>query len=95
MNTACSMFSLLLLRYGTPSRSQMKFCSRLVHRFGCSLLIAVSGGIIFGTDHQTPPLLRALIYRLNDVYQFLLIFQNPVELIIIASSKIAHLEEPR
>lgn len=46
--------------------------------------------VIFGTDHQTPTLLGPLENRLNNVNELLLVLQDPVELVVVASTEIAH-----
>jgi hypothetical protein len=42
------------------------------------------------TDHQTATLLRTTVDGLDDINQLLLILQNPVQLVVVASTKIAH-----
>lgn len=44
----------------------------------------------FGTHHQPPALLGPPINRFNNIDQLLLIFQHPIQLVIIARSKITH-----
>lgn len=44
----------------------------------------------FGADHQTTALLGALVYRLDDVDQLLLVLQHPVQLVVISCAEIAH-----
>ena len=44
----------------------------------------------FGADHQTTALLGALVYRLDDVDQFLLVLEHPVQLVVVSRAKIAH-----
>lgn len=44
----------------------------------------------FGADHQTTALLGALVYRLNDVDQLLLVLQHPVQLVVVSCAEIAH-----
>jgi len=53
-------------------------------------LVAISGGVIFWTDDQTTALLRTAIDGLNNVDQFLLIFKNPVELVVVTGPEITH-----
>ena len=42
------------------------------------------------TNNKTTALLRALVNRLDDIDQLLLILQHPVELVIVSGSEIAH-----
>jgi hypothetical protein len=53
-------------------------------------LIAVSGRIVLGRNHQTPPLLRTLVDCLDNVDELLLVFQHPIEFVVVAGAKIAH-----
>lgn len=43
-----------------------------------------------GADHQTTTLLGALVYRLDDIDQLLLVFQHPVQLVVVSRAEIAH-----
>ena len=52
--------------------------------------VAVPCAVVLWADHQTPPLLRPFVNRLNNINQLLLILQNPIELIIITRPEIAH-----
>ncbi len=52
--------------------------------------ISVARGIILRANNKTSPFLRTLVDCLDDVYQFLLVLQNPVQLVIVASAKVAH-----
>jgi hypothetical protein len=52
--------------------------------------VSVTCRIILGADHQTSTLLRTSVYRLEDIDELLLVFKDPVELIVIAGSEIAH-----
>ena len=52
--------------------------------------ISVPRRIILRTNHQTPPLLRAPINRLNNINKLLLILQHPIQLVIISCPEIAH-----
>lgn len=54
-------------------------------------LVAISCRIVFRADNQTSAFLCALVDGLNNVNKLLLIFENPVQLIVITSPKIAHL----
>jgi hypothetical protein len=42
------------------------------------------------TDDQTTALLRALVDGFDDVDQLLLVFQHPIQLVIVTRSEIAH-----
>ena len=53
-------------------------------------LVAVASRVILGTHYQTPTLLRSSVDRLDDIDQLLLVLQHPVELIVVAGTKIAH-----
>lgn len=53
-------------------------------------LVSVSRGVILGADNQTTTLLGTAIDGFDDVDQFLLVLQNPVELVIVTSTEIAH-----
>ena len=55
-----------------------------------SLSISIPRRIILRTNDQTPPLLRALVDRLDNINQLLLILQHPVELVVVAGAEIAH-----
>ena len=50
--------------------------------------VSVSCRVILWADNQTPSLLCSAINRLNNINQFLLIFQHPIQLVIITCSKI-------
>lgn len=52
--------------------------------------VAVSGGVVLGTDDQTTALLCAAVYGLDDVDELLLVLKYPVELVVISRAKIAH-----
>lgn len=53
-------------------------------------LVPIPRRIILRTNHQTPPLLRPPINRLNDINQLLLILQHPVQLVVVSRPKITH-----
>ena len=55
-------------------------------------LVTISGRVIFWTHDQASALLRSLIDCLDDIDQLLFVFKNPVELVVISSTKIAHLQ---
>ena len=44
----------------------------------------------FRADHQTPALLRTSIDSLDDIDEFLLILQHPVQLVVVSRTEIAH-----
>lgn len=46
--------------------------------------------LTFGADHQTTALLCTLVYRLDDVNQLLLVLQDPVQLVIVSCTEVAH-----
>lgn len=46
--------------------------------------------LTFRTDDQTAPFLRALVDRLDDVDQLLLVLEHPIELVVVARPEIAH-----
>lgn len=51
------------------------------------------GGHTFWTDDQTSPFLGSAVNRFNDINQFLLILQHPIQLVVVSRPKIAHLYE--
>jgi len=53
-------------------------------------LVAISGRIILRTNNKTSTLLSTSVDRFNNVDQLLLVFQHPVQLVIISRTKIAH-----
>ena len=59
-------------------------------RTTCSSLISVAGRVVFGADDQTTALFRTTVDGLDDVYQLLLVFQDPVEFIIVSGTEIDH-----
>lgn len=61
-----------------------------MQRYHPSALVSVSCRVILGTDDQTTALLCASVHRLDDIYELLLILENPVELVIVAGAEIAH-----
>ena len=48
--------------------------------------------VTFWADHKTPSFLSAFVDGLNYIDELLLILENPVELVIITSTEIAHLD---
>jgi len=55
-----------------------------------TFLVSVSGGVILWADNQTTTLLCTSVDGLNDIDQLLLVFQNPVQLIVVSRTEIAH-----
>jgi hypothetical protein len=53
-------------------------------------LVAVSGGVVLGTDDQTAALLGALIDGLADVDELLLVLEDKVELVVVTGAQIDH-----
>jgi hypothetical protein len=53
-------------------------------------LVSISGRVVLRANDQTTTLLRALVDGLNNINQLLLILQDPVQLVVVTSSKIAH-----
>lgn len=43
-----------------------------------------------GTDYQTAALLGTAVHSFNDIYEFLLVLQHPVQFVIVTGTKIAH-----
>lgn len=56
----------------------------------CTSLVSVSSRIVFWADDQTPPFLRPAVYRFEDIDEFLLVFENPVDFIVVAGPEITH-----
>ncbi len=54
------------------------------------LLVSVARRVILGTDDQTASLLGSPVDGLDDVYQLLLILEDPVELVIVSGTEIDH-----
>lgn len=46
--------------------------------------------VILWADHQTTALLGTPINRLNNIDELLLVLQNPVQLVVVAGTEIAH-----
>ena len=53
--------------------------------------IAISRGIIFWTDHQTSTLFSSFVDSLNDVNKLLLVFEDPIQLVVVTCPEITHL----
>jgi hypothetical protein len=60
------------------------------HQRNHSHSVAITRRVILRTNHQTPPLLRTLVNRLNDINKLLLILEHPVELVVVSRAEIAH-----
>ncbi|CAD0203491.1 unnamed protein product [Chrysodeixis includens] len=56
----------------------------------CVVLVSVLGGVVLGRHHQTAALARAAVHRLDDVNHLLLVFQRPVDLVVVAGAQIYH-----
>jgi uncharacterized 2Fe-2S/4Fe-4S cluster protein (DUF4445 family) len=52
--------------------------------------VSVSRGVILRRDDQTASLLRAFVNRFDDVNQFLLVLENPVEFVVVTGAEITH-----
>lgn len=55
-----------------------------------AMSVTILGGVIFGGDDQTAPFPCASIYSLNNVDEFLFVLQGPIDLVVVASTKIDH-----
>lgn len=53
-------------------------------------LVSVSGRVVFGTDDQTTAFLGALVDSLGNVDELLLVFENPVDLVVVSGSAVDH-----
>lgn len=52
--------------------------------------VSVPRAVVLRADHQTSALLRSPVNRLDNVNEFLLILQHPVELVVVTGAEIAH-----
>lgn len=52
--------------------------------------VPIARTVVLRTDDQTSTLFRALVDSFQDVDNLLLIFQNPIQLIIVSRPKITH-----
>lgn len=50
----------------------------------------MASNLTLGTDDQTTALLRTLVDGFDDVDQFLFVLQDPIQLVIVTRSEIAH-----
>lgn len=55
-----------------------------------NLFHGVASHLTLGTDNKTTTLLGPTVDGLDDIDQFLLVFQNPVQLIVVTGAEIAH-----
>lgn len=53
-------------------------------------LVAMSSRVILGADHQTATLFRTTVDRLDDVDQFLFVFEYPFDLVVVTGAEIDH-----
>lgn len=53
-------------------------------------LVAVPRGVVLGTDDETAALLGASVDGLDDIDEFLLVFEDEVEFIVVAGAEIDH-----
>jgi hypothetical protein len=58
-------------------------------RYACRL-VPVSSRVILWRHDQTTALLRTLVNSLDNIDEFLLIFEYPVEFVVVARAEIAH-----
>jgi hypothetical protein len=71
---------------------------RRAHRHVCppsknlvsNALVSVSSRVVLRADDKTTTLFRSLVDGLNDINQLLLVFQHPVEFVVVTRSEIAH-----
>jgi hypothetical protein len=52
--------------------------------------VAVFGGVVLWSNHQTTALAGTPVDGLHDVNEFLLILQGPVDLVVVSCPKINH-----
>jgi hypothetical protein len=52
--------------------------------------VAVARRVVLRTHNQTPPLLRPLVNRLNNINKLLLVLQHPIQLVVVSRPEIAH-----
>lgn len=55
-------------------------------------ITATLGESTLRTDNQTPTLLRTAVDRLDDVDELLLVFEDPVELVVVTVPRYQHSE---
>lgn len=68
-------------------------CNRVTNCFPQSeikILITIFGGVILRGDDQTPPLSRSSIHSFHNVDELLLVFQSPIDLVVISRTEIDH-----
>jgi len=52
--------------------------------------VAIFGGVIFGSDNKTTTLPRTAVDGLDNVDELLIVLQSPIDLVVVASTKIDH-----
>lgn len=77
-----------------PDLQPLKTCA---HRHGIVSIfptvdpsISITCGIVLWANNKASSLLCAFVDCLDDVNQFLLVFQHPIQLIVVAGAEIAH-----
>jgi len=76
-----------------PTRTVLLYLARSVQpnrSFAIRCLVSVSGRVVLWTNDKTSTLLSTTIDSFNDIDQLLLILQDPVELIVVSRTEIAH-----
>ncbi|KAF9599110.1 hypothetical protein IFM89_035389 [Coptis chinensis] len=53
-------------------------------------LITILGGVVFWSNHQTTTFPGSRINSLDNVNELLLIFESPIDLVVVSSAKINH-----
>lgn len=75
----------MLIKSDAAIALQLKHLSISTHRS-----VTMSCAVILRADHQTSALLGAAEHGLEDVDELLLVIKNPVQLVIVTGSEIAH-----
>lgn len=52
--------------------------------------VSVSSRVILWRDYQPSPFLRTLVYGFDYVDEFLLVFQHPIQLVVVSCTEVAH-----
>lgn len=97
MSLSARVSSKLKLKYGrfdnrilqifeSPSAYRIKQTNPLLDR----RLVPITRRVVFRANHQSSSLLGSAVDGLHDVYELLLIFQHPIEFVVISGPKIAH-----
>lgn len=55
-----------------------------------NFLVSIFGRIIFGRDDQTASLSRSSVHRFKNVDHFLLVFQRPVDFVVVSGAQVDH-----